>query len=210
MLPILIMNAGIFVAAASWPRRVHSPQEGSLLSKRTFLVLIAVPLLLAVVACGGKSKSSDTSSTPTGNDSAASATQASNSGNGGSSSNNNSSSSDASLANCPQFANFVAAATKGFGGASGSTAKFDKKALDDMVKAAPSAIKADVQVMADGLGSYFDALNKLGVDLNDPQSFSKLDATKLQQLQDAVAKLDTQKFTDASNRVEAFFQKNCS
>lgn len=178
-------------------------------NKRILLSLIAIPLVALLVACGGGSKDKS-SSDDSGSGSSSSSSQDS-SGSSGSSGSSSSSSSDAdiSLENCKEFASMEAAAGAAFGTSNTGATKLDKGALDKMVKASPKEIRADVQTIVDGLVAFFEVMDKAG--LNDP---SKLDPAKLQaaqaDLEKAGAKLEEKKFTDASARVEAYFQKHCS
>jgi predicted outer membrane protein len=103
-----------------------------------------------------------------------------------------------------------AAANAAFSTSSSGQFKLDKDALNKLVKASPNEIKADMQTIVDVLVGYVDALNKLGVNLNDPASIAKLDASKLQELEKLTTKFDDKKFTDASDRVQAYFEKHCS
>ncbi|HLF70557.1 MAG TPA: hypothetical protein VI759_00185 [Dehalococcoidia bacterium] len=174
-----------------------------MLSKRMLLVALTAPLMLALVACGGSKKSStDSGSTPTGADlPAATATSSSNN-------------SDASLANCPQYANLAALAAKGFGGTgtTSSSSTLDKKALDELVKNSPKEIKSDMQTFVDALISYMSTLDSLGVNLSDPASFAKLasDPAKMSQLEAAADKMETEKVQKALDRIEAYFEGKCN
>ena len=169
--------------------------------------LVAVPLLALLIACGGDKKDNSGSS---GNGDSSSSSQSGGSGaSGDDRASSSSSDTDVSLENCKQYASFAAAATSAFGASSGS-AKIDKNALNNLVKQSPKEIKSDMQVIVDTFVTYLEALDKIGVNLNDPSSIAKLDQTKLQQMQDATEKLDTDKFQNALDKVDAFFTKECS
>lgn len=191
-----------------------------MIGKRSFLIVLAAPLLLSlVIACGGGSKKSDSNS---GDSSSQSSSQgsgddrSSGSGSGsGSSSGSSSSNSDFDVKNCPQYSNLANIAEKAFGSSAtgtGTSTKIDTKYFDDLVKNSPKEIKGDMQVFVDAMKGYIDALNKVGVDINDPNSFSKIanDQAKLAQLQTALTKLDDPKFETATNNISAYFQKKCS
>jgi len=168
---------------------------------RALLSLIAIPLIALLVACGGGDKDKSSS-----DDSGSGSSSSSGSG-----SSNDSSSSDAdiSLENCKAYTSMEAAAAAAFGTSSDGKSKLDKGALDKLVKASPKEIQSDMKIIVDALVAFFEVLDKSG--LTDP---SKLDPAKLQaaqaDLEKAGAKLEEKKFLDASDRVEAYFQKNCS
>jgi hypothetical protein len=178
-------------------------------SSKLLFSFVAVPLLALLIACGGDKK--DDSGSSGNGDSSSSSSQSSGSGASGDDRDSSSSSSDTdvSLENCKQYASFAAAATSAFGASSGS-AKIDKNALNNLVKQSPKEIKSDMQVIVDTFVTYLEALDKIGVNLNDPSSIAKLDQTKLQQMQAATEKLDTDKFQNALDKVDAFFTKECS
>ncbi|HEX5141541.1 MAG TPA: hypothetical protein VFX19_11395 [Dehalococcoidia bacterium] len=184
--------------------------------KKVLYSLLAVPLLFLLVACGGGSKKDNSSTSSNGNaatsSSGSSANSSSSSGGSSSSSSGSSSSNDGgvSLENCRQYTNLEKLAQAGFGTPGSTDFKIDKGALDQLVKASPSEIRNDMQLVVSTIEDVFDAIQKLGVNLSDPASFQKLDPAKLQQLETISNKFDDQKFEDASNRIEAYFEKNCS
>jgi hypothetical protein len=166
--------------------------------------LIAIPLLVLLVACGGDKKDSSSS-----NDGGGSSSNSSNSGgsSGGSVSSNDGA---LSLDNCRQYASFAATAAGASAQAFNPNQKVDKKAFEDMVKASPSEIRSDMQVIADALISWVTELEKVGVNLNDPSSFARLDPAKLQQLENASKKLEDPKVEAAFDKVDKFFTSKCS
>ena len=174
---------------------------------QVIMSLVAVPLLLFLVACGGDKKDSSSSS----NGGGSSSSSSSNSGGGSSNSGGGTTSNDGALSldNCKQYASFAAAAAGASSQAFNPGQKVDKNAFQNMVKAAPSEIRSDVQIIADALVAYIGEMEKIGVNLNDPASFSKLDPAKLQQLENASAKLDEKKVQDAFDRVDKFFTSKC-
>jgi len=166
--------------------------------------LLLVPLLLLVAACGGDKNDSNGSS-----GSSSSGQPASSSGSSGSSS---ASGNDSfSLENCKEYALLAASFSGAFGTTSSGGVKIDKNALNELARKSPQEIRADMQVVVGAVISFLDTVEKLGVNLNDPSSFSKLDAAKLQELQKASEKLtDDTKVQQASDRIEQYFQKKCS
>jgi hypothetical protein len=183
--------------------------------KKVLYSLLAVPLLFLLVACGGDSQKDNSSNGSNSNAATSSGSSSnSNSSSGGSSSSSSGSSSSndggVSLENCRQYTNLEKLAQAGFGTPGSTDFKIDKGALDQLVKASPSEIRNDMQLVVSTIEGVFDAIQKLGVNLSDPASFQKLDPAKLQQLETSSNKFDDQKFEDASNRIEAYFEKNCS
>jgi hypothetical protein len=168
---------------------------------RVSIFVVFVSLLLLLSACGGDKKSDSNSSSG-----GSSSSSSQNTGAGGSS---NSGDAQVSLENCKEYLTFATAAASAFSPTTGSL-KLDKNALNNLVKTSPKEIKADVEVVIGALVAYFDAVEKLGVNLNDPQSFARLDPAKLQQMDAASEKFDDPKVQAAADRVDAFFETKCS
>jgi hypothetical protein len=80
-------------------------------------------------------------------------------------------------------------------------------ALKEFADNAPGEIKEDAQTVADAYSEFVQALNDAGIDFKDPSSFS--DPSKLQQLEDAANKIDTDAVKQASDNVEAYFKQHC-
>jgi len=173
---------------------------------RILFSLFAIPLVALLVACGGGDKDKSSSSDDGGSDGSSSSSSSSS---GGGDDRASSSDSNASLENCKEYASLEQAATAAFGTTADGKSKLDKGALDKLVKASPKEIQADMKILVDGLVAFFEVLDKSG--LTDP---TKVDPAKLQaaqaDLEKASAKLEDKKFTDASERVEAYFTKHCS
>ena len=103
---------------------------------------------------------------------------------------------------CLALASVGATIAQAFSGASGTTDNTDElAALADKV---PDEIKADVQTLAEAFGTYAAKLQDIGI---EPGSTPTAD--QLQQLQTAIASLDQEELTAASNRIEAWTKKNC-
>jgi maltose-binding protein MalE len=104
---------------------------------------------------------------------------------------------------CLALASVGATMAQAFAGASGST---DNSAeLEDLASKVPDEIKADVQVLAQAFATYSAKLKDIGVEAGKTPT-----ADQLQQLQAAIASLDQQELTAASQRIEAWSKKNCS
>jgi hypothetical protein len=104
---------------------------------------------------------------------------------------------------CLALASVGATMAQAFAGASGST---DNSAeLEDLASKVPDEIKADVQVLAQAFATYSAKLKDIGVEAGKTPT-----ADQLQQLQAAIASLDQQELTAASQRIEAWSKKNCT
>jgi hypothetical protein len=176
---------------------------------KALLAIIAAPLLAFVIACGGgddDSSSGSSGGSGSGDNSSSSSGASGDDRSGGSGGSGDS----ISLENCKQYESFATTAAAAFS-ASGPSGQFklDKGALDKMVKATPKEIRGDMEVVVGALVAFYEVLEKAG--LTDP---SKLDPAKLQaaqaDLEKAAAKLEDPKIEAAGERIEAFFEKNCS
>jgi hypothetical protein len=105
---------------------------------------------------------------------------------------------------CLALASVGATMAQAFAGASGST-NDNSAELEDLASKVPDEIKADVQVLAQAFATYSAKLKDIGVEAGKTPT-----ADQLQQLQAAVASLDQQELTAASQRIEAWSKKNCS
>jgi hypothetical protein len=105
---------------------------------------------------------------------------------------------------CLALASVGATMAQAFAGASGST-NDNSAELEDLASKVPDEIKADVQVLAQAFATYSAKLKDIGVEAGKTPT-----ADQLQQLQAAIASLDQQELTAASQRIEAWSKKNCS
>ena len=105
---------------------------------------------------------------------------------------------------CLALASVGATMAQAFSGASGSTDD-NTAELEALADKVPDEIKADVQVLARAFATYADKLQDIGVEAGQTPS-----AQQLQQLQTAIASLDQEELTAASQRIEAWSQKNCT
>ena len=105
---------------------------------------------------------------------------------------------------CLALASVGATMAQAFSGASGSTDD-NTAELEALADKVPDEIKADVQVLARAFATYADKLQDIGVKAGQTPS-----AQQLQQLQTAIASLDQEELTAASQRIEAWSQKNCT
>jgi hypothetical protein len=93
-----------------------------------------------------------------------------------------------------------AQAFSGTGDSSGSTEE-----LQELASKVPDEIREDVQTLAQALAGYAEKLQDIGVEAGATPT-----AEQVQQLQAAIASFDQQELTAASNRIEAWTQKNCT
>ena len=89
--------------------------------------------------------------------------------------------------------------------ASGSGTDENTAELDELASKVPDEIKADVEVLARAFATYAAKIKDIGIEAGATPS-----AEQLQQLQAAIASLDQQELTAASNRIEAWSKENCS
>jgi hypothetical protein len=104
---------------------------------------------------------------------------------------------------CLALAGIGATIAQAFSGATAGNANTEE--LQQLVDKVPDEIQADVQTLADAFGQYAAKLKDIGI-----KSGSTPSAAQLQQLQAAIASLDQQKLTAASNHIEAWAKDNCS
>jgi hypothetical protein len=105
---------------------------------------------------------------------------------------------------CLALASVGATMAQAFSGASGSTDD-NTEELEALADKVPDEIKADVQVLARAFATYADKLQDIGVEAGQTPS-----AAQLQELQTAIASLDQEELTAASQRIEAWSQENCT
>jgi hypothetical protein len=103
---------------------------------------------------------------------------------------------------CLALAGVGATIAQAFAGASGDTSNADE--LQQLVDKVPDDIKADVQTLAKAFATYSAKLQAIGI-----QTGSTPSAAQLQELQSAIASLDQQELTTASNHIEAWAKTNC-
>ncbi len=94
----------------------------------------------------------------------------------------------------------IAAAFAGVGGSSGASTD----ELDELASRVPDEIKADVEILAEGFGEYAAKLEDIGIEAGATPS-----ADQVQELQAAIASLDQDELTAASQRIEAWARENC-
>jgi hypothetical protein len=96
-----------------------------------------------------------------------------------------------------------ASIAQAFSGAAGSDeSSTELEALADKV---PDEIRADVQVLAEAYAEYAAKLQDIGI-----QAGATPTADQLQQLQAALASIDQQEVTAASERLSVWAEDNCS
>lgn len=104
---------------------------------------------------------------------------------------------------CQALLGVGASIAAAFSGASGSTENADE--LEQLASKVPDEIKADVETLAQAFAAYSAELADIGIAAGATPT-----AEQLQQLQTAIASLDQEELTAASNRIEAWSRENCT
>jgi hypothetical protein len=104
---------------------------------------------------------------------------------------------------CLALAGIGATIAQALSGATSGNANTEE--LQQLVDKVPDEIQADVQTLANAFGQYAAKLKDIGIKAGSAPS-----AAQLQQLQAAIASLDQQKLTAASNHIQAWAKDNCS
>jgi hypothetical protein len=104
---------------------------------------------------------------------------------------------------CLALAGIGATIAQAFSGStSGDT---NTEELQQLVDKVPDEIQGDVQTLADAFGQYAAKLKDIGIKAGSTPS-----AAQLQQLQAAIASLNQQKLTAASQHIQAWAKDNCT
>jgi ABC-type glycerol-3-phosphate transport system substrate-binding protein len=104
---------------------------------------------------------------------------------------------------CLALAGIGATIAQAFSGStSGDT---NTEELQQLVDKVPDEIQGDVQTLADAFGQYAAKLKDIGIKVGSTPS-----AAQLQQLQAAIASLNQQKLTAASQHIQAWAKDNCT
>ena len=88
---------------------------------------------------------------------------------------------------------------------SGAVDSGDEADLDELASKVPEEIRADVETLAQALATYSEEIQDIGIEAGATPS-----AEQLQQLQAALASLDQEGLTAASQRLEVWAQENCT
>jgi hypothetical protein len=88
---------------------------------------------------------------------------------------------------------------------SGAVDSGDEADLDELASKVPEEIRADVETLAQALATYSAEIEDIGIEAGATPS-----AEQLQQLQAALASLDQEGLTAASQRLESWAQENCT
>jgi hypothetical protein len=89
--------------------------------------------------------------------------------------------------------------------AGGSGTDENSAELEELAEKVPEEIKADVQVLANAYAEYAAELQDIGLTAGATPT-----ADQLQQLQAALASIDQEEVTAASNRLSTWSQENCT
>ena len=102
---------------------------------------------------------------------------------------------------CLALAGVGASIAQAFSGAADSGSEAD---LEELASRVPEEIRADVQILAQALAEYSEKLQEAGIEAGATPT-----AEQVQQLQAAIASLDQQELTAASERIQAWATENC-
>lgn len=103
---------------------------------------------------------------------------------------------------CLALAGVGASIAQAFSGAVDSA---DEADLEELASKVPEEIRADVETLAQALATYSEEIQDIGIEAGATPS-----AEQLQELQTAIASLDQEELTAASQRLEAWSQENCA
>jgi len=103
---------------------------------------------------------------------------------------------------CLALAGVGASIAQAFSGAVDSA---DEADLEELASKVPEEIRADVETLAQALATYSEEIQDIGIEAGATPS-----AEQLQELQTAIASLDQEELTAASQRLEAWSQENCT
>ena len=104
---------------------------------------------------------------------------------------------------CVALAGAGAAFAQVFAGG-GATTEESSAALQELVDKVPDEIEADVRILADAFAQYAAELQDIGLEAGATPT-----AEQLQELQAALASIDQENVTAASERLEAWATENC-
>jgi ABC-type glycerol-3-phosphate transport system substrate-binding protein len=105
---------------------------------------------------------------------------------------------------CLALASVGATMAQAFAGAAGTTDDSSDE-LEELASKVPDEIKADVETLAQAFATYATELQDIGIEAGATPN-----ADQLQQLQAAIASLDQEELTAASQRIEAWSKENCT
>lgn len=165
-----------------------------------WLSILVVALALVAVGCGGgddeSSASDDTTVEETLTDTTTDETTTEDAGT------DTDADFDFADEDCQALLGVGASIAAAFASASGGEANTDE--LAELASKVPDEIKADVETLAAAFAEYSDRLADVGVEAGATPS-----AEQLAELQAALASLDQEELTAASQRIEAWAQENC-
>ncbi len=118
---------------------------------------------------------------------------------------------EASPEHCPELVMAIssaanAAAAQVAGGAPMDLPAANMRAIADRVP----EIRDDLLTLADAYDTFMQTLDEVGVDFSDPASMANLDEEAMEELDAAGEALDSEPVRDAQDRIQAFFDRECS
>ena len=166
------------------------------------LSILVVALALVAAGCGGGSNESAATTETTTTESATTESTATTDESSTESTDTTDLSGILGDEDCLALASVGATIASAFSGANGSTNGSEE--LQSLADKVPDAIKADVQTLAAAFSEYAAKLKDIGIEPGTTPT-----AAQLQQLQTAIASLNQDELTAASQRIQAWAQENC-
>jgi ABC-type glycerol-3-phosphate transport system substrate-binding protein len=164
-----------------------------------WLTILVLALALVAAGCGGGDDDSSASGDTTVEETTTDTTTTEDGGSG------TTGDFDFADEDCQALLGVGATIAAAFSAAGGGTGDADTEELSELADRVPDEIKADVQTLADAFGEYAAKLQDIGIDAGATPS-----AEQVQELQAAIASLDQQELTAASERVQAWATENCT
>lgn len=87
----------------------------------------------------------------------------------------------------------------------GEIAGLDSGALSSL----PGDVRDDAEFLADTLAEFSDAIQGMGIDFADPASLAELSADQQQELTALTESLDSERFNEAADSLEAYGEQEC-
>lgn len=106
---------------------------------------------------------------------------------------------------CRELVDASAALGEAFAAPAPGSDLSQSEAFEELADRVPDEIRDDYEVLADAFSQYTDALKDVDVTAGETPS-----AETLQAIQQAIASIDPQEVTEASNNISAWVRANCS
>jgi hypothetical protein len=164
-----------------------------------WLSILVLALALVAAGCGGGDDDSSASGDTTVEETTTTDTSGDTTTNDGSGATDDF---DFASEDCQALLGVGATIAAAFSASGGSNANTDE--LENLADKVPDEIKADVETLAQAFSAYAAKLQDIGIEAGATPT-----AEQVQELQTAIASLDQDELTAASQRIEAWAQENC-